>query len=46
MKALFPLIAAMIVVSPTHAADALSLGQSLTEQIGVTRHATQGARSG
>jgi mono/diheme cytochrome c family protein len=46
MKALLPLIAAMTVAAPTHAADPLSRGQSLTEQICVTCHITQGARSG
>ena len=46
MKALFPLVAAMIVASPADAADALSRGQSLTEQICVTCHITPGARSG
>ncbi len=46
MKALFLLFAAMIVASPAQAADALSRGQSLTEQICVTCHVTQDARSG
>jgi mono/diheme cytochrome c family protein len=46
MKALFLLISAMTIAAPTLAADALSRGQGLTEQICVTCHITQDARSG